>query len=1217
MKKSKQLFVTLSFIFVCIVMCIVLFIGGTSGVYAAATMDSGLSLHEQTKIYNSHNSDYFNGCEDYANYVNESPEITVLTHGLGSKSYYWSNDLSVNNGEQLAYNSSSLIEKICQELKGEVLIYFAKCDSPKSFTLTQLSRELKQIKATNRLDDVSKHIVLIYESSIPDNSNDDVYNEFEFVLDTISLQYKSLTGVLPRFNLVGHSRGGLTNIMYATEHPYNVASIYSLGTPFNCSTLAGIDFVLDMLGYYDKENDEFLSAGAQSILDYDEAVRIRDAWNNAFTPDVNMNVVAYGSMTSINYISAMLQDTANGGSEYAPVVDKYLDLLKTVLNVVNDCPNIVGIGLDFIQGLAKVSNVFGINLYDEVLKNISGNLEGDVTYDEGQNILSLYNVINEQAVIMDDLFIDTDSQLGYGFKDEVDYNGFKRYIKIFDVEDLTANRSIPSLPAVVHNMETMNETYTRAISSSLVYGTHSSNVVVLQDDELTSVSFLGEKAFSFISGYSGKREFTAVGSTVTLYMYNSDNGLDFVTSDNNSLTYTFKGNQKYLIVISKNINGNTDVSLKLVDFLNITDNVVNISAKDQIKVKINAQKSGYYLISTNSNSVAVISGAIEYTSGKYYQYLSASTPNYLCLKNSASNDVTAVISITEPQEIALEDGEFTVDSTQKVVKFTNPYSQSIQYKLKIDWTTSTSQNAYIRTQNGSSLGSVVTGANTITNSFTLSANQSCYIIFSNTSKVIKANLTVNENQLKWKINGVANPTTTTLARGYSYNLRLVLYANGQELDYYSGWAYTQKTEYFTISNSQLNIKNNALVGYDIVIIPTVAPDYLLTITIGYNNGFSYSVSNGDSIVLNWNTTLYNEALQAINLKIVSNSVTYSLTLTSASGSRDISSYISPKTGTSTISIVSIKISGITFNNGTSFLNKSSLTINNLYGGGSGTSASPYLISCYRHLINISKNNSAYYKLTNNINLGGKGDWSPIQSFYGNIAGDSYTISNMKVNVSTSEKHYGFFETNYGTISNLKFSYASIYTTVSSISSDLYIGVVSGNNYGNVKNCDVSNADIDVQFYHTYVGGIVGQNRSSGYVYDSDLSNSNMKVSGRAGGIVGNNDGTVDYSYVSSTNIRYYWKSGNGSIGGIVGYNSNSGTVKRCNSGAYIEWYSSSKSKDILPSIGGVIGWNAGSYSDCNYTGEYYYECYYWHFIVWYDQDGRCFKVDDKKVGHNA
>lgn len=41
----------------------------------------------------------------------------------------------------------------------------------------------------------------------------------------------------------------------------------------------------------------------------------------------------------------------------------------------------------------------------------------------------------------------------------------------------------------------------------------------------------------------------------------------------------------------------------------------------------------------------------------------------------------------------------------------------------------------------------------------------------------------------------------------------------------------------------------ALIGYDITIYPTLAPDYLLTVQVGYDNKFSWSVSNSDVVTL--------------------------------------------------------------------------------------------------------------------------------------------------------------------------------------------------------------------------------------------------------------------------------------------------------------------------------------------------------------------------------
>lgn len=72
----------------------------------------------------------------------------------------------MEDGDVLAYNSHSIIDKIYTKLNGEVLIYFVCCESKNNFTLSKLNRYLNVETKTDRLDDISKHIILIYESSI-------------------------------------------------------------------------------------------------------------------------------------------------------------------------------------------------------------------------------------------------------------------------------------------------------------------------------------------------------------------------------------------------------------------------------------------------------------------------------------------------------------------------------------------------------------------------------------------------------------------------------------------------------------------------------------------------------------------------------------------------------------------------------------------------------------------------------------------------------------------------------------------------------------------------------------------------------------------------------------------------------------------------------------------------------------------------------------------
>lgn len=57
-----KFFIVVIFLFVAVAG----FYGNSLDVFAAGTVDN---LHSQTKIYNSNNTDYFDGCENYADYV--------------------------------------------------------------------------------------------------------------------------------------------------------------------------------------------------------------------------------------------------------------------------------------------------------------------------------------------------------------------------------------------------------------------------------------------------------------------------------------------------------------------------------------------------------------------------------------------------------------------------------------------------------------------------------------------------------------------------------------------------------------------------------------------------------------------------------------------------------------------------------------------------------------------------------------------------------------------------------------------------------------------------------------------------------------------------------------------------------------------------------------------------------------------------------------------
>ncbi len=99
MRKSLFFFFSECIVFLVFVFCFNVTLGA-----------SNVDLHSKTKIFSSNNSDYYSGCENYANYSNTPPTITVLTHGLGGSYSHWSNNYALNNNDDFAYNSKSIIE---------------------------------------------------------------------------------------------------------------------------------------------------------------------------------------------------------------------------------------------------------------------------------------------------------------------------------------------------------------------------------------------------------------------------------------------------------------------------------------------------------------------------------------------------------------------------------------------------------------------------------------------------------------------------------------------------------------------------------------------------------------------------------------------------------------------------------------------------------------------------------------------------------------------------------------------------------------------------------------------------------------------------------------------------------------------------------------------------------------------------------------------------
>ena len=177
------------------------------------------------------------------------PQITVFTHGLGGSPAHWSNGLQSNNGSGFFYEEKSMIEQLRRSIESSqqnVVVYTVQTQTlvRDLQNLTKIAAQSQSViedngvhgatslqgkyselifspSATRKINlverptgnyvnniikhkldnvDISKHIILIFEANHPNDSNDFVYAQFEYILDCISYQYRQLAGILPTYN---------------------------------------------------------------------------------------------------------------------------------------------------------------------------------------------------------------------------------------------------------------------------------------------------------------------------------------------------------------------------------------------------------------------------------------------------------------------------------------------------------------------------------------------------------------------------------------------------------------------------------------------------------------------------------------------------------------------------------------------------------------------------------------------------------------------------------------------------------------------------------------------------------------------------------------------------------------------------------------------------------------------------------------------------------
>lgn len=394
------------------------------------------TLHQQTRLNE---------------YSNASPKMTILIHGQGQDQTTWANDIvRVNSAFQplhnpnglntsLVYESNSMIETL-RRAAGQANVYVAKMKRH-SVTqelyfvlhlLTQTSpNELSLYTKTNvtQISDASLHSIIIFDSTYEakNDSHEVIYRELDYMIDKISYDIKVITGNTPKVNLIAHSRGGLLNVLYAYNHPFNVDSMFSMGTPYHGSNLAAIAPYISSLSGAVSGNSGL------DILNPAMMTMLKDKWNSAYQTNSQIKAHALGGMVSFELVEYILKNQYL--TDYTTLPDFLFQFFGGIVNVVRNNPG-------FVNGVTTAWDVY----YDFIdffnLDQSTGITAEDLDY-----IIQTIDIIDDQLVMKDDFFIDLESQQAPG------YNGFERYSKVFTSTNSELNKVTTIAPPIVHNLE--------------------------------------------------------------------------------------------------------------------------------------------------------------------------------------------------------------------------------------------------------------------------------------------------------------------------------------------------------------------------------------------------------------------------------------------------------------------------------------------------------------------------------------------------------------------------------------------------------------------------------------------------------------------------------------------------------------------------------------------------------------------------------------------
>lgn len=430
----------------------------TYNLNGSVTKETSFEKYHEEKGYDNPQYEFnFDMSSKNNNQTTSFPYVTVFTHGYNSRAKDWCNNAeglkegAKKDDFKFLCTTSSMVYKVVNMYSGNSIIIKAKIDTEKNvkpyFSLDIREVELGKAEESyskivlEKICDIvaNRHLIIIFDGYNTNGSNANIYYQFNYMLSSILYKLKdNYGGKIPKVNLIGHSRGGLTNLQYALEHPDIVENLISIGTPYFGSSSATIVKNLGIM-----KGD-----GLKDITDEAVYESYQRTWNNGYESKYSkINAVAIGAYSTLPFLGLVAHSDKSGNINFWSALG--IDAAVTAISVWKTASWFV----DFWGAIATkaaaraVTNVLYSLFSQSVTVNIAKILTNEIT-----SVFPYVMWFSDTLVPLSSQLAISPSLLGGTYK------GFKRKDKCFSLFSRHNLKRIAQWqPPVVHNLEPWDE----------------------------------------------------------------------------------------------------------------------------------------------------------------------------------------------------------------------------------------------------------------------------------------------------------------------------------------------------------------------------------------------------------------------------------------------------------------------------------------------------------------------------------------------------------------------------------------------------------------------------------------------------------------------------------------------------------------------------------------------------------------------------------------